>query len=127
MVSKTKSKIKGDAAQTYSLPPQNIEAEKCVLGAILLESRSILKIIEKLQPDDYYLEAHRIIYKVMVELFNRSQPQDIIAVTNALRDVNQLENVGGPAYVASLTDMFPVPSNTSHYVDIIVEKSILRQ
>ena len=112
---------------SYNLPPQNIEAEKCVLGAILLESRSILHIIEKLGPDDFYLEAHRIIFKTMVDLFNRSRPQDIIAVTNALRDAEKLEDVGGPAYVASLTDMVPMPSNTSHYMDIILEKSILRQ
>ena len=127
MVSKSKSKKNSIAAEAYNLPPQNIEAEKCVLGSILLESKSILEIIEKLEPDDFYLEAHRIIYKTMVTLFNRSQPQDIIAVTNALRDSNKLEDVGGLAYVASFTDIVPMPSNTSHYIDIILEKSILRQ
>ena len=127
MVSKTKSKKKGNPAEVYNLPPQNIEAEKCVLGSILIESQSILKIVEKLRPDDFYLETHRIIYKAMVGLFNRSQPQDIIAVTNALRDSNQLEIVGGLAYVASLSDMFPVTANINHYIDIILEKSILRQ
>jgi len=127
MVSKSKSKKNTISAEVYKLPPQNIEAEKCVLGSILLESKSILEIIEKLEPDDFYLEAHRIIYKTMVTLFNRSQPQDIIAVTNALRDSNKLEDVGGLAYVASFTDIVPMPSNTSHYIDIILEKSILRQ
>ena len=127
MVSKSKSKKNSIAAEAYNLPPQNIEAEKCVLGSILLESKSILEIIEKLEPDDFYHEAHRIIYKTMVTLFNRSQPQDIIAVTNALRDSNKLEDVGGLAYVASFTDIVPMPSNTSHYINIILEKSILRQ
>jgi replicative DNA helicase len=127
MVSKSKSKKNSIAAEAYNIPPQNIEAEKCVLGSILLESKSILEIIEKLEPDDFYHEAHRIIYKTMVTLFNRSQPQDIIAVTNALRDSNKLEDVGGLAYVASFTDIVPMPSNTSHYIDIILEKSILRQ
>ena len=127
MVTKSKSKKNRSAAEVYNLPPQNIEAEKCVLGSILLESKSILEIIEKLEPDDFYHEAHRIIYKTMVTLFNRSQPQDIIAVTNALRDSNKLEDVGGLAYVASFTDIVPMPSNTSHYIDIILEKSILRQ
>jgi len=127
MAPKIKSHKKQYTVNGYNLPPQNIEAEKCVLGSILIEARSILKIIEKLKPDDFYLETHRIIYKTMVDLFNRSQPQDIIAVTNALRDSNKLEDVGGPAYVASLTDMFPMPSNTSHYIDIILEKSTLRQ
>lgn len=127
MTPKTGSQKKKFMAETYNLPPQNIEAEKCVLGSILLESRSILKIIETLGPDDFYLEPHRIIYRTMVELFNRSQPQDIIAVTNALRDAGRLEDVGGPAFVASLTDMVPMPSNTSHYMDIILEKSLLRR
>ena len=127
MVSKSKSKKNSIAVEAYNLPPQNIEAEKCVLGSILLESKSILEIIEKLEPDDFYHEAHRIIYKTMVTLFNRSQPQDIIAVTNALRDSNKLEDVGGLAYVASFTDIVPMPSNTSHYINIILEKSILRQ
>jgi replicative DNA helicase len=127
MVSKSKSKKNSIAAEAYNLPPQNIEAEKCLLGSILLESKSILEIIEKLEPDDFYHEAHRIIYKTMVTLFNRSQPQDIIAVTNALRDSNKLEDVGGLAYVASFTDIVPMPSNTSHYINIILEKSILRQ
>jgi len=127
MVSKSKSKKNSIAAEAYNLPPQNIEAEKCVLGSILLESKSVLEIIEKLEPDDFYHEAHRIIYKTMLTLFNRSQPQDIIAVTNALRDSNKLEDVGGLAYVASFTDIVPMPSNTSHYIDIILEKSILRQ
>ena len=127
MVSKSKSKKNSIAAEAYNLPPQNIEAEKCILGSILLESKSILEIIEKLEPDDFYHEAHRIIYKTMVTLFNRSQPQDIIAVTNALRDSNKLEDVGGLAYVASFTDIVPMPSNTSHYINIILEKSILRQ
>ena len=127
MVSKSKSKKNRSAAEVYNLPPQNIEAEKCVLGSILLESKSILEIIEKLEPDDFYLETHRIIYKTMVTLFNRSQPQDIIAVTNALRDSNRLEDVGSLAYVASFTDIVPMPSNTSHYINIILEKSILRQ
>jgi len=127
MVSKSKSKKNRSAKEVYNLPPQNIEAEKCILGSILLESKSILEIIEKLEPEDFYLEAHRIIYKTMVNLFNRSQPQDIISVTNALRDSNKLEDVGGLAYVASFTDIVPMPSNTSHYIDIILEKSILRQ
>ena len=108
MVSKSKSKKNSIAAEAYSLPPQHIDAEK-------------------LEPDDFYHEAHRIIYKTMVTLFNRSQPQDIIAVTNALRDSNKLEDVGGLAYVASFTDIVPMPSNTSHYINIILEKSILRQ
>ena len=116
---------KSGTAEAYNMPPQNTDAEKCVLGSILLQPRTILKVIEKLTPDDFYLEIHRIIYEAMVALFNRSQPQDIITVTNALRDSKQLDKVGGAVYVTSLTDIVPVTANITHYMDIILEKSIL--
>jgi replicative DNA helicase len=127
MAAKTKSHQKTDYPETYNLPPRNIDAEKYILGIILTESRSILKIFEKLNSDDFYLETHRIIFKAMVDLINRSQPHDIIAVTNALRDINQLDNVGGPAYLATLTDIVPVSLNTDHSIDIVRDKSVLRK
>jgi replicative DNA helicase len=127
MAVRTNIRKKSGTAEAYNMPPQNTDAEKCVLGSILLQPRTILKVIEKLTPDDFYLEIHRIIYEAMVALFNRSQPQDIITVTNALRDSKQLDKVGGAVYVTSLTDIVPVTANITHYMDIILEKSILRQ
>lgn len=127
MAAKTNVLKKNNSLEAYNLPPQNIEAEKCILGIILTESRSVLKIFEKLIPDDFYLETHRIIFKAMVDLFYHSQPHDIISATNALRNANQLENIGGPAYLATLTDIVPVSFNTDHYIDIVRDKSVLRQ
>jgi replicative DNA helicase len=116
-----------DAAERWQAPPQNIEAEQALLGAILLETGAVLIALERLRPEDFYLETHRIIYGAMVDLFNRSQPRDIIAVTNLLRDTGQLETVGGPAYLASLTDTMPFTAHVGHYLDIIQEKSLLRR
>jgi len=113
-------------ADTHRLPPQNIEAEQCVLGSILLQQGTLVKILELLAPEDFYREAHRLIFKAMVALFEKNEPQDIITVTNILKDRNQLEALGGPAYLATLTDIVPVAANIIYYAQIIRSKGILR-
>ena len=75
MVDHTKSLAKTKKPEAYRVPPQNIEAEKCILGIVLLESSSIFEIFAKLSPDDFYLQAHKIIFKTMVDLFSQSRPQ----------------------------------------------------
>ena len=110
----------------HRLPPQNLEAEQCVLGSILLQKGALIKILELLEPEDYYREAHKIIFKAMVALFEKNEPQDIITVSNILSDWNQLDAVGGPAYLANLTDIVPVAANIIYYAQIIRSKAILR-
>lgn len=109
------------------IPPQNLEAEQTVLGTILLHEKSLFKILEILEPDDFYREAHKHIFRAMVRLFEKSEPQDLITVTNILRDRKQLDAVGGPAYLASLTDIIPLTGNIVHHAYIIRQKSILRR
>jgi len=127
MTAKSKSQRKRKDLGEYNLPPQNTDAEKCILGIILTEADSTLEIFEKLKPDDFYLKTHRTIYQTLENLFNRSQPHDIISVIGALRDANELENVGGPAYLATLTDIVPLSLNTSHFINMVRDKSVLRQ
>ncbi|MDH3776649.1 MAG: replicative DNA helicase, partial [Desulfobulbaceae bacterium] len=110
----------------HRLPPQNLEAEQCVLGSILLQKGALIKILELLEPEDYYREAHKIIFKAMVALFEKNEPQDIITVSNILSDWNQLDAVGGPAYLANLTDIVPVAANIIYYAQIIRSKATLR-
>ena len=112
---------------THRLPPQNIEAEQCVLGSILLQQNALIKVIEYLIADDFYRDAHRAIFAAMVELFERNKPQDLITVTNILKNKNQLDVIGGPAYLASLTDIVPVLANIGYYGKIIRQKAILRR
>jgi len=98
-----------------------------VLGSILLQQGALIKVIEYLIADDFYRDAHRTIFAAMVELFERNEPQDLITVTNILKDKNKIDVIGGPAYLASLTDIVPVLANIGYYGKIIRQKSILRR
>ncbi len=112
---------------TGSIPPQNIDAEQTVLGTILLQEHSILKVAEILSPEDFYRDAHKTIYRAMLDLFERREPHDLITVTDLLASRNKLEGVGGAAYLASLTDLIPFSGPLVHHAELIRKKSILRQ
>ncbi len=109
------------------LPPQNVEAEQAVLGTILLQDKSLLKVIEIIGPDDFYRDAHKIIFRAMLTLFEKHEPHDLITVTGLLSDQNKLEQVGGAAYLASLTDIIPFSGTLVHHARIIRKKAILRR
>lgn len=110
----------------HKIPPQNIEAEQCVLGGVLLENEAISKVLEIMIADDFYRESHRKICHSMIELFEKSEPIDLITLTNILKSNNQLDEVGGAAYLASLVDNIPTAANIGYYAKIVKEKSILR-
>jgi len=109
------------------LPPHNLEAEHCVLGSILLQESMLEKAIGLLSPDDFYRDAHQEIYAAMLALFERNDPQDLITVSNLLKERNKLERAGGPAYLAGLPDIVPFASRIIHYARIVLEKAILRR
>lgn len=109
------------------VPPQNIEAEQSVLGAMLIEKEAIPKVMEILRDTDFYREAHRVIYKAMMELYNKNEAVDMITVTEILKRDSKLEDVGGIAYVTSLANAVPTAANVVYHASIIEEKSILRQ
>ncbi len=111
----------------YRVPPQNIEAEQCVLGGILIEDRALLKVVETISPEDFYKEAHGIIYRAMLELFDRNEPQDILTVSNLLKSKGVLDDVGGVAYLGELAETIPVASNISYYAKIVRDKAVLRR
>jgi replicative DNA helicase len=111
----------------YRLPPQNVEAEQCVLGGILIEDGALLKVVEILGPADFYREAHGVVYAAMVELFERNEPQDLITVHNILKSRGQLEAVGGATYLAELTEVVPVAANIGFYARIVRDKAVLRR
>ena len=112
---------------SHKLPPQNLEAEQSVLGGILIENYSINKVVEVLKPDDFYREAHRKIYKALIDLSERDEPADLITLTNELRNNDHLDSIGGASYVASLIDSVPTAANIEYYAKIVKEKSILRK
>jgi len=111
----------------FRIPPQNIEAEQCVLGGILIEAGALLKVIEILEPDDFYKESHGIIYSAIIDLFDRNEPQDLVSVHNELKRKGKLEAAGGAVYLAELTETVPVASNIDYYARIVRDKAILRR
>jgi replicative DNA helicase len=108
------------------VPPQNLEAESSVLGGILLDNEAINLVLELLQPDDFYRESHRKIFRAMIDITDRGEPVDLITLSEFLKGRNELEAVGGAAYLASLADFVPTAANISHYARIVREKAILR-
>ena len=108
------------------VPPQNIEVEQAILSAILIQNNTLPEVLELLSEKDFYREAHRKIFAAMVNLFERSEPTDLITLTNVLKEQGQLESIGGASYLAELVDTVPMATNASHYAKIIREKATLR-
>ncbi len=109
------------------LPPQDVEAEKCVLGSIFLDKSALLKVVEILSPEDFYREAHGAIFRTMLDLFNHNEPIDLITVHAALKERDLLEQVGGASYLAELANFVPTAANVVYYANIVREKAILRR
>ncbi|MBU2700633.1 replicative DNA helicase [Sporomusaceae bacterium BoRhaA] len=108
------------------VPPQNVEAEQSVIGAMLIEREAISKVAEFLQPEDFYREAHRLIYTTILDLFNKNDAVDMVTVTENLRKVDKLESVGGISYITSLANSVPTAANVIYHARIVEEKSLLR-
>ncbi|HUR71747.1 MAG TPA: replicative DNA helicase [Candidatus Limnocylindrales bacterium] len=108
------------------IPPQNLDAESSVLGGILIENEAVNVVLETLRPEDFYRESHRRIMRAMIEITDRSEPVDLITLSDYLKSKNELESVGGTAYLASLADFVPTAANIAYYVRIVHEKAILR-
>lgn len=109
------------------IPPQSIEAEQAVLGAMLLSKDAVDIGIELLSADYFYKPSHRKIFKVIVDLYDKNEPADLITVSNELANRDQLEDIGGRAYLAGLTDAVPGISNVGHHARIVLEKAVLNQ
>lgn len=109
------------------IPPQNIEAEQAVLGAMLIEREAISKVAEFLRPEDCYREAHRLIYNAMLELFNKNDAVDMVTVIEFLRKGDKLEAAGGISYITSLANSVPTAANVLYHARIVEEKALLRQ
>jgi replicative DNA helicase len=108
--------------------PQNVDAEKGLLGSILLSPREVLNdCAEQLTEETFYSPAHGTIFRVLVEMWSANTQIDVITLTNRLRDLNLLDSVGGPGAVTELFGYVPTAANAPHYLDIVLEKSLLRR
>src|SRR4051812_8476083 len=107
--------------------PHNLEAEKCVLGAILISNEAFNQAAEVIDAADFFRDAHRRIFEKMVSLTDRSEPVDLVTLKDELTRSNEIEEVGGPAYISALTDGVPRSANIEYYAKIVKEKSTLRK
>ncbi len=109
-----------------NVPPQNLEAEQSLLGAVLLENDALFKALEIIKTNDFYRESHRQIFQAMLDLYEKNEPADLITVTEILKRKNKLDEVGGASYLADLLEKVPTAANIEYYARIIRQKSILR-
>ena len=108
------------------LPPQSVDAEESVLGAILLDNTAIDRVVGTLQADDFYRETHRKIFRAMQVLADKSEPADLVTLGDLLRSRGELADVGGVAYLAELTERVPTAANVAYYARMVRDKAVLR-
>lgn len=109
------------------IPPHNLEAEKAVLGSLLIDKDAIVRIADLVHPDDFYQDGHRLIFDVMLELYNQREPIDILNLSNRLEEKKLLESIGGRSYLMNLANIVPTASNVSNYANIVQRKATLRR
>ena len=109
------------------IPPQNLEAEQSFLGSLLIDKEAIIKVADMVSEKDFYKNAHTIIFSAIKDLYARHEPIDIISLTNKLEEKNELQNIGGRAYLAHIANASATSSNVENYALIIQRKATLRR
>ncbi|MBK9143816.1 MAG: replicative DNA helicase [Candidatus Melainabacteria bacterium] len=109
------------------LPPQSLEAEQAVLGALLVSGDGISRVVDILDPEYFYRKAHQVIYAAMLDLYEDNEPIDIVTVSQYLKDEGKLDNVGGRQYITDLSLSVATTANLEYYGKVVQEKAILRQ
>lgn len=115
------------ANNSLRVPPQNLDAEKAVLGSIMLRPGTLSEIADGLAPDAFYSEKHKKIYEAMLELYSKNDPIDLVSLTHLLKQTKRLDTVGGARYLTELSQAVPSSTNASYYADIVGQKYILRR
>lgn len=116
-----------DILQIEKIPPQNLEAEKSLLGSILIDKDAMIKIADMIDLEDFYKTAHTLVFEVMLELYSKSEPIDVLTVSNRLGEKGQLEQIGGRSYLVELSNSTPTAAHIQQYAKIIRRKSTLRR
>lgn len=112
---------------TERMPPHNLEAEQSLLGSLLIDQEAMLKIADVTRAEDFYRDAHRLIYETMAELYTRHEPIDILSLGNRLEEKGFLQRVGGRATLVELSNAVPTSAHVLHYAEIIEKKAALRR
>jgi replicative DNA helicase len=109
------------------IPPQNIDAEMSLLGAVLIDEEVLADISEHVKPADFYDKRHHIVFAGMMRLFERHKPVDLLTLTDELKKKDQLESVGGSAYLTELTNYVPTAAHAESYAEIVAQKAVRRR
>jgi replicative DNA helicase len=117
----------GGAEAVDRTPPQDVAAEQCVLGGMLLSKDAIADVVEILRPTDFYRPAHTTVFETVLDLYGRGQPADAITVAAALADAGTLGRVGGASYLHTVIASVPTAANASYYARIVAERAVLRR
>jgi len=112
--------------QKDKIPPQHIEAEKSLLGSLMIDKDAIIKVVDFLQPRDFYRKQHQIIYQAMQELFDKNLSIDLISLSTRLKEKGQLEAIGQKSYLVDLVNSVPNALHVLEYAKIVQKKRILR-
>jgi replicative DNA helicase len=108
------------------IPPQNLEAEMAVLGSMIIDEEAISVAVETIDSGSFYKDSHKKIFQAIVDLYNANKAVDLITLTNELKRVGSLDEIGGVSLLTALANAVPTSANINHYVGIVKEKSILR-
>ncbi len=109
------------------LPPQNIEAEAAVLGSLLIDPQAMVVVAEIVRPEDFYRDAHRLLFQAAVDLYTHGRPADLVTLSDEIDRRGQMEQVGGIDYITTLVNVVPTSSNADYYAQIVVRSAILRR
>lgn len=109
------------------IPPQNIDAEMSLLGAVLIDEEVLADISEHVKPGDFYDKRHHVVFAGMMRLFERHKPVDLLTLTDELKKKDQLESVGGSAYLTELTNYVPTAAHAESYAEIVAQKAVRRR
>lgn len=113
--------------ENLRVPPQNIEAEKSVLGALMLDKDAIINVANLIRQGDFYKDDHNLIFEAMIELYEKNEPIDVLSLSNRLEEKGQIEKIGGSSYLTNLVNAVPSSANIVHYAKVVQKKSTLRK
>jgi len=109
------------------IPPHSLEAEESLLGSLLIDKDAIIKVADNIMPQDFYKDAHKIIFDTIKELYGNQEPIDIITLSNRLEEKKQMATIGGRSYLAHLSNIVATSGNIVQYANIIQRKATLRR
>jgi replicative DNA helicase len=121
------TQVTDSEAMAGMVPPHNLNAEKSVLGAMMLEPEAVAAAAERLKPDDFYYQSNARIFAAMLGLFGRGQPVDFVTLTDALEKEGVMETVGGYEYISGISTFVPSAAHVSEYIQIVEDRSVLRR